>query len=131
MNKIQDNFEKHFWIGLKEEVYSTDKFINKKLILNEDIYKDVDMCSNHKSEYQLRPNYLIAMAVAPELFVSDHAIKALKSVEKYLIVNDGLGVRTLSPNDRFYNGDYINNNDSFDYNLAHGFNYHNVNEQLI
>jgi glycogen debranching enzyme len=126
MNKIHDNFEKHFWIGFKEEVYSTDKFINKKLILNEEIYKDIDMCSNPKSEYQLRPNFLIAMAVAPELFSPDHAIKALTSVEKYLIVNDGLGVRTLSPNDRFYNGNYINNNDSNDYFLAHGFNYHNV-----
>lgn len=84
------------------------------------------MCSNPKSEYQFRPNFLITMALAAELFSTNHALKALANVEKFLLVKNGLGVRTLSPNDPFYNGDYVNNNDSFDYNLAHGFNYHNV-----
>jgi glycogen debranching enzyme len=66
------------------------------------------------------------MAVAPGLFSKDRALRALEQVEKYLLVNKGLGVRTLDPDDLNYNGKYDNSNDSTIYNLAHGFNYHNV-----
>ena len=66
------------------------------------------------------------MAINPQLFIKDHAIRALDILEKYLIVEKGIGVRTLDPEDRNYNGNYINSDDSLNFNTAHGFNYHNV-----
>jgi glycogen debranching enzyme len=67
------------------------------------------------------------MAVAPQLFSKERALQALEIAEKYLIVENGIGVRTLDPNDKNYNGNYINSDDSANYNTAHGYNYHNVN----
>ncbi len=78
------------------------------------------------TNYQLRPNFLIAMAMAPQLFDNVRALHALEIAEKYLLVKNGLGVRTLDPDDKNYNGDYINSDDSSNFNTAHGFNYHNV-----
>ena len=65
------------------------------------------------------------MAIAPELFNREHAIKFMKLSEQYLIVNNCIGVRTLDFSDKNYNGDYYPDNDSNDYHLAHGLNYHN------
>ena len=66
------------------------------------------------------------MAVAPELFNPNNALLCLEQAEKYLLVKGGMGVRTLDAIDSNYRGDYENSNDSNDYNIAHGFNYHNV-----
>ncbi len=96
------------------------------MIRRENIYKDVVFASNKASAYQHRPNYLIAMAVAPELFNKENAMKCVEQCEKHLLDNNGLGVKTLEKDDPNYRGDYENSNDSTDYNTAHGFNYHNV-----
>jgi glycogen debranching enzyme len=96
------------------------------MINKENIYKDHISQPSNYTNYQLRPNFLIAMAIAPELFSKENALKALEQVEKYLLVKNGLGIRTLDPKDLNYNGNYINNNDSNVYGIAHGFNYHNV-----
>jgi glycogen debranching enzyme len=115
--KIQDNFEKYFFIQHKRD----DSMVNK-----ENIYKDHISIPSVYTNYQLRPNFLIAMAIAPELFTQENALKALEQVETYLLVKNGLGIRTLDPEDLNYNGNYINSNDSNTYGIAHGFNYHNV-----
>jgi glycogen debranching enzyme len=54
------------------------------------IYKDVIGCSNPACEYQFRPNFTIAMAVAPEMFNPEHAKFALGMVESglYVILNN-------------------------------------------
>jgi len=122
---LQDNFEKHFYIASKPAEIITSKHSYYKDYLSHP--GDTNMSSN----YQLRPNYLIAMAVAPELFDTDRAMQALMSVEKYLLVKNGLGIRTLDQEDKLYNGNYINNDDSNNYLIAHGFNYHNVRIVLI
>jgi glycogen debranching enzyme len=117
---IKDNFENLFFISKRK---STDNFYYQ-----DKIYKDVVFNGNRPSDYQLRPNFLIAMSVAPELFSMDKAYKALERVEKYLLVKNGLGMQTLDSNDLNYNGNYNNADDSCNYNTAHGFNYHNVNK---
>jgi len=116
---IKDNFEKNFFINKKNQI---DGMVTK-----ENYYKDYLSNSEKKyQENQLRPNYLIAMAVAPQLFTKEKAIKALDMAEKYLLVKNGMGIRTLDYEDKFYRGNYDNSNDSNDYYVAHGYNYHNV-----
>ncbi len=60
--------------------------VNPKLVARMGIYKDVVDCSDEASDYKLRPNFVIAMAVAPEMFAKDHAQLALDMVEKVLFV---------------------------------------------
>ncbi|CAG2116623.1 unnamed protein product [Medioppia subpectinata] len=117
--KIKDNFEKYFHISAD----SDDKLINRRLI-----YKDTFGATIEWMDYQLRPNFLVAMAVAPELFHRNNAIEALKIVREVLI--GPLGVKTLDPRDLKYCGDYDNSNDSDNRELAHGANYHNGPEWL-
>ncbi len=117
-NLIKENFEKNF-------------FIEKKIIVDniqtkENYYKDyISFSGRRYYEYQFRPNFLIAMAVAPDLFSREKALIALRETERYLLVENGMGIRTLAYEDKFYRGDYDNSNDSFDYYIAHGLNYHN------
>jgi glycogen debranching enzyme len=113
--KIKLNFEKYFFIE-KKNSYSA----------HDNIYKDYISDDNDlRHEAQLRPNVFIPMAIAPELFNREHAIKFMKLSEQYLMVNNCIGVRTLDFSDKNYNGDYYPDNDSNDYHLAHGLNYHN------
>jgi glycogen debranching enzyme len=74
------------------------------------------------SDSSLRPNQLIAMAEAPELFNKDHAVNAL-----YLILDKllDIGVRTLSPDDPKYRSIYDNSLCVDDPSVDHGANYHN------
>lgn len=90
------------------------------------IYKDVyGSGRDHEwADYQLRPNYPIAMTVAPELFEPSHAMEALKIADRAL--RGPLGMKTLDPRDFQYRGNYDNSNDSDDPTIAKGFNYHNV-----
>ena len=117
--KIKANFEKHFYIDLN----STESLINRR-----EIYKDTINASEKWRDYQLRCNFVVSMAVAPELFVEEHARKALDIYEEVLV--SVLGVRTLDPTDYTYNGNYNNSDDSDNCKLAHGFNYHNGPEWL-
>lgn len=68
------------------------------------------------------------MTQAPELFVPDHAMQALKMVETVLVSK--LGMRTLDPADWAYRGNYDNSNDTESYQEAKGFNYHQGPEWL-
>ncbi|RWS09635.1 glycogen debranching enzyme-like isoform X3 [Dinothrombium tinctorium] len=123
---IQDNFEKYFWIDSDSRNFSEN--VNVKLVNRLGIYKDSFGATHEWQDYQLRPNLVIAMAVAPELFDASHAQKALSLVEEVLV--GPLGMKTLDPSDWNYRGDYDNSNDSDDYKVAHGFNYHQGPEWL-
>ena len=112
---IKQNFEKSFWVGSKNQNTQHDN-----------LYKDyISDDNNLKHEFQLRPNVLISIATSPELFDRKHAINFIKLVEKYLIVNNCIGVRTLDYTDNEYDGIYDANNDGNDYKNALGFNIHN------
>ncbi|CAF4140077.1 unnamed protein product, partial [Rotaria sordida] len=80
------------------------------------------------SDFQLRPNFLVAAVVAPEMFDKNHIWLALKQVETILL--EKYGIKTLDPGDFNYVGDYVNDDDSYDYKRARGFNYHNGPEWL-
>lgn len=60
--KIQNNFEKHFWIpeikNCLNQVESHPELINRR-----GIYKDTVGASNIWGDYQLRCNYPVAMVV--------------------------------------------------------------------
>ena len=114
-DKIKSNFEKYFFIE-KKNAHSP----------HNNTYKDYISDDNDlRHEAQLRPNVFIPMAIAPELFNKEHAIKFMKIAEEFLVVKNCIGIRTLDYTDKNYNGDYYPDNDSNDYHLAHGLNYHN------
>ena len=111
---IKNNFESYFWV---------DEDDQNELIHRRSIYKDVVGSSLAYSDFQLRPNFVIAMAVADELFTTNRALKALEKFRQLLL--GPLGAVTLDPADWNYNGVYDNSNDSSDMKVAHGWNYHN------
>jgi glycogen debranching enzyme len=115
---IKDNFESNFFVN-SSPYSNAKKYIYKDYISHSYVY-------NTKANYQLRPNFLVSMAISPELFTKENALRSLELVEKYLLVPEGLGVRTLDYEDTFYDGNYENSNNSDNFFTAHGFNYHNV-----
>lgn len=88
------------------------------------IYKDLYKSSKPRSDYQLRPNYCIAIALAPELFMKQHGAYSLAVVEKYLIEESSLGVKGLDKVASEYYGCY-EEGDSDNMKSALGFSKHN------
>jgi len=121
---IQASFEKCYYVPLdpsEDSKYNVDS----KLINRRGIYKDVYGSGKGRewSDYQLRSNFPIAMCVAPELFDPKRGLSSLQVVSN--VLRGPLGMRTLDPSDMNYRGDYDNSNDTTDFHLAQGWNYHN------
>ncbi|XP_029473325.1 glycogen debranching enzyme [Rhinatrema bivittatum] len=123
--KIQDNFERLFYVS---EDLADPNEKRPDLVHKRGIYKDSYGASSPWCDYQLRPNFTIAMVLAPELFTPQRAWKALEIAEKKLL--GPLGMKTLDPDDMMYCGVYDNALDNDNYNLAKGFNYHQGPEWL-
>lgn len=139
---IQESFERSYFVPLSQLapwssivwplIYclgpSEDKeySINSTLVNRRGIYKDVFGSGPGRewSDYQFRPNFPIAMTVAPELFNPEHALVALKLADD--VLRGPLGMRTLDPVDLQYRPVYDNSNDSDDPAIAKGRNYHQV-----
>lgn len=100
--------------------------VDSGLVNRRGIYKDVygSGAGREWSDYQFRPNFPIAMTVAPELFDEHHALGALQLADK--VLRGPLGMKTLDPKDMQYRPNYDNSNDSTDAAIAKGLNYHNV-----
>ncbi|MGH0153006.1 UNVERIFIED_CONTAM: hypothetical protein FKN15_047322 [Acipenser sinensis] len=122
---IQDNFEKSFYVS---QDLSDPNEKHPKLVHKRGIYKDSYGASSPWCDYQLRPNFTIAMVVAPELFTPERAWQALDMAEKKLL--GPLGMKTLDPDDMVYCGVYNNDLDNDNYNVTKGFNYHQGPEWL-
>ncbi|KAK3767183.1 hypothetical protein RRG08_018054 [Elysia crispata] len=116
---IKTNFEPHFFVSDKTV---SSKEANPDLINKKGIYKDTFNATHKWTDYQLRPNFPVAMMACPELFTAQNAWQALGVAGKTLM--GPLGMKTLDPSDWAYRGDYNNDDDSTDRNIAKGFNYH-------
>ncbi|XP_061654774.1 glycogen debranching enzyme isoform X1 [Phyllopteryx taeniolatus] len=123
--QIQQSFDPCFWVS-GEPMDPNEK--HSDLVHKKGIYKDSHGASSPWCDYQLRPNFTIAMVVAPELFAVERAWKALEMAEEKLL--GPLGMKTLDPDDKVYCGVYDNALDNDNYNVAKGFNYHQGPEWL-
>lgn len=120
---IRKSFERCFYVPLdptKDSGYE----LSTGLINRRGIYKDVFGSGPGRewSDYQFRPNFPIAMVVAPELFDPVHALGALRLADQHL--RGPLGMKTLDATDLQYRPYYDNSNDSDDPTTAKGRNYH-------
>lgn len=93
--RIKSNFEKRFWLPVDKSVASEREGSEAGYIHRTGIYKDSVGATQRYADFQLRPNFPIAMAVAPELFTPQNAWEALNQVENLLL--GPLGVKTLDP----------------------------------
>ncbi|KAI0731152.1 glycoside hydrolase family 13 protein [Earliella scabrosa] len=120
---IQASFEKCYYIP-SDPSEDAQYQLNPNLVNRRGIYKDVYGTPPDRewSDYQLRPNFPIAMTVAPELFNPEHALGALKIADK--VLRGPLGMKTLDPADMQYRPYYDNANDGTDMAVAKGWNYH-------
>uniref|UniRef100_A0A1I7U7N9 Glycogen debranching enzyme n=1 Tax=Caenorhabditis tropicalis TaxID=1561998 RepID=A0A1I7U7N9_9PELO len=120
--KIRDNFQKHFYVEA-EPGDQDSEYVNRR-----EIIKDSFGSSQGFTDFQLRPNFAISLAVSPEIMDPKKAWKALDSAECLL---GPLGIKTLDPTDWGYNGYYNNDDDGEDKKTAKGWNYHQGPEWLF
>lgn len=125
--KIKAHFEKAYWIPAGHE--EDGQFdIDSKLINRRGIYKDLYRSGQPYEDYQLRPNFPIAMTVAPDLFTPHRALIALANADE--ILRGPTGMATLDPSDLNYRPYYNNSEDSTDFATSKGRNYHQGPEWL-
>ena len=126
---IKDSFEDEFFVS-KSNLNISSNYNNNDWNNNQikgDIFKDYKNKNNvNIYEFQLRPNFLIALYISPELFSYKNIIKALNNVELYLLREDSnvIGLKTLDKTDKEYNGLY-EYKESNNYFTSCGFNIHN------
>ncbi|KAI0898190.1 glycoside hydrolase family 13 protein [Annulohypoxylon nitens] len=102
--------------------------VNPAVVNRRGIYKDLFRSGKEYEDYQLRPNFAIAMTVAPDLFDPDHATGTLVLADE--VLRGPTGMATLDPSDLNYRPYYINSEDSTDFATAKGRNYHQGPEWL-
>ncbi|SSD61007.1 probable Glycogen debranching enzyme [Saccharomycodes ludwigii] len=118
---LQDNFERKFYVPM--DPADDDKYdIDPKIVNRRGIYKDLYKSGKSYEDYQLRPNAMIALTVAPELFTPEFAIGAIEITDK--VLRGPIGMKTLDPSDYNYRPYYNNGDDSDDFATAKGRNYH-------
>ncbi|KAF4126960.1 glycogen debranching enzyme [Geosmithia morbida] len=125
--RIKANFERCYFVPASPD--DDGKYdINPAVVHRRGIYKDLYKSGKEYEDYQLRCNFPIAMAVAPDLFDPDHALEALCIADKAL--RGPTGMATLDPEDYGYRPYYNNSEDSTDFATSKGRNYHSGPEWL-
>lgn len=79
---IKNSFEDLYWIPSKG--YSI--YIRPELVTVSGVYKNCVGCKDEPQEYKCCPSLFIAMAISPDLFSIDSAIKCLKTIKEILIL---------------------------------------------
>lgn len=124
---IKENFEKCFFVPISAS--DDSKYdVNPAVINRRGIYKDLYRSGKEYEDYQLRPNFPIAMTAAPELFTPEHAMHALCIADA--VLRGPTGMATLDPSDLNYRPYYRNSEDSEDFATSKGRNYHQGPEWL-
>lgn len=126
-NRLKQNFERCYYIPV-EPSEDSQYDVDTNSINRRGIYKDVYKSGKQYEDYQLRPNFSVAMTVAPELFDPNHALHALIIADS--ILRGPMGMATLDPMDLNYRPYYNNSEDSTDYASSKGRNYHQGPEWL-
>lgn len=126
-SKIQQNFERCYYIPT-DSSEDGNYDVNSGLINRRGIYKDLYKSGKEYEDYQLRPNFPIAMTVAPQLFTPAKALHALEMADT--ILRGPTGMATLDPSDLKYRPYYDNSEDSTDFQTSKGRNYHQGPEWL-
>jgi glycogen debranching enzyme len=125
--KIAISFERAFYVP--EDPCDDSKYdVDTSIINRRGIYKDLYRSGKAYEDYQLRPNFAIAMIAAPELFEVDHAIKCIAMADD--VLRGPLGMTTLDPSDHNYHPYYNNSEDSTNFATSKGRNYHQGPEWL-
>lgn len=126
-SRIFDNFERCYYVPLdpKEDPQYD---VSSAIVNRRGIYKDLYRSGKEYEDYQLRPNFPIAMTVAPALFDPSHALHALELADS--VLRGPTGMATLDPSDLNYRPYYINSEDSADFATSKGRNYHQGPEWL-
>jgi glycogen debranching enzyme len=118
--RLRSGFERRFWVPLRASEDSS--FCTNSALANvRGIYRDTAGASAEWADYQLRPNFAIAMAVAPELFDARRASHALAVYEARLLGR--LGVKTLDAADWAFRAEYSADAQG-EKATAGGWNYH-------
>ncbi|KAI9697691.1 MAG: hypothetical protein M1836_004641 [Candelina mexicana] len=126
-SRIESKFERCYYVPVEEK--DDHKFdVNAKIVNRRGIYKDLYRSGKEYEDYQLRPNFPIAMTVAPQLFTPENALYALSIADSALL--GPMGMATLDPTDLNYRPYYINSEDSTDFATSKGRNYHQGPEWL-
>jgi len=126
-SRIQLNFERCYYIPVDQKE-DADYNVNSSIVNRRGIYKDLYKGGREYEDYQLRPNFPIAMTVAPQLFTPTKALHALEMADN--ILRGPTGMATLDPSDLNYNPYYNNSEDSTNFATSKGRNYHQGPEWL-
>ena len=118
---LAENFEKHYYVP-KDPQQDDQYVIDPSIVNRRGIYKDLYNSGKPFEDYQLRPNFAIAMCVAPELFTPEKALGAIIIADK--AIRGPIGMRTLDPSDWNYRPYYENSIDNDDFATSKGRNYH-------
>nr|KMM71193.1 glycogen debranching enzyme [Coccidioides posadasii RMSCC 3488] len=125
--RVKTHFEKCYYVPVDSEE-DRDFNVDSKLVNRRGIYKDIYKSSQPYEDYQLRPNFTIAMTVAPDLFDAERGFHALTIAD--VVLRGPLGMATLDPTDLNYRPYYNNSEDSTDFATSKGRNYHQGPEWL-
>ncbi|KAI1809169.1 glycoside hydrolase family 133 protein [Poronia punctata] len=124
---VKSSFEYSYYVP-KTSADDSKYAVNSSIVNRRGIYKDLFRSGKEYEDYQLRPNFAIAMTVAPDLFDPDHAMDALILADQ--VLRGPTGMATLDPADLNYRPYYINSEDSTDFATSKGRNYHQGPEWL-
>ncbi|MCJ1474632.1 hypothetical protein MMC13_003292 [Lambiella insularis] len=126
-SRIKENFERCYFVP--QDPKDDKSFdVNSKIVNRRGIYKDLYRSGKEYEDYQFRPNFPIAMVVAPDLFTPARALQALELADT--VLRGPTGMATLDPADLNYRPYYNNSEDSTDFATSKGRNYHQGPEWL-